>query len=414
MTSRTGQPRARAKDRHRIIVWKWQGRNTRGKRIHGEMAATEENEVRRHLAQQGISLRRISRKRSLPIIGNRIRSGDITLFARQMATMIRAGIPLLQSFSAVANSTTNPALRHFIETLHQDVSSGMNFSSALAKHPGHIDDLFVHLVAAGEQAGALDRMLERIAIYKERLDTLRSRVMKAMYYPASVIAVGLGVTALLLIKVVPQFETMFSSFGAELPMPTQITIELSETAQAWWWQICLALLGGVVLLRSLLRRSPVLAMRLSRLALGLPILGGILEKSAIARFARTLSTSFAAGVPLMEALDTASGACGNQVFARAVSDIRTDVSNGQQLHAAMRNTNLFSPMSLQMVAIGEEAGSLDDMLDRVAEFHEAEVENRVDTLTSLLEPFIIVVLGTLVGGLVMSMYLPVFELGNAI
>ncbi|RKR02482.1 type IV pilus assembly protein PilC [Kushneria sinocarnis] len=414
MTSRTGFARTRAKEHPRITVWKWQGRNARGKRLQGEMVASDQSEVRRHLAQQGISVRRLSRRRSLPVFGNRIRSRDITLFARQMATMIHAGIPLLQAFTAVANSTTQPALRHLIETLYQDVSGGMSFSGALARHPGHVDELFVHLVAAGEQAGALDRMLERIALYKERLEVLRARVLKAMYYPVSVIGVGIGITVLLLVEVVPQFETMFSGFGAELPMPTQLTIRLSETVQAWWFQSLVVLLGAGVLLRFILRRSPVLNLQLSRLSLRLPVIGGILEKSAIARFTRTLSTSFAAGVPLLEALETASGACGNQVFARAVNDIRADVNNGQQLHIAMRNTSLFSSMSLQMVAIGEEAGSLDDMLDRVAEFHETEVENRVDTLTSLLEPFIIVVLGLLVGGLVLSMYLPVFELGSAI
>ncbi|WP_106478359.1 type II secretion system F family protein [Phytohalomonas tamaricis] len=406
----------RAKDRHktRIDTWQWRGKNARGEMVRGELAAADYEHVRRTLAQQSIIVKSIRKQRKLPGFTKRVRPRDITLFARQMATMLRAGIPLLQSFTAVADSTRNPAMRNFIETLHKDVAGGMNFSKALAKHPRHVDELFVHLVEAGEQAGVLDGMLERVATYKEKLDALKARVKKAMYYPTAVLGVGFGVTALLLVKVVPQFESMFKGFGAELPMPTQVTIALSEAAQAHWLQAVIALVAVIFGLRVALKRSPAFSMQVSRLMLRLPILGTILDRSAIARFSRTLATTFAAGVPLMDALETSAGASGNRVYQRAILVIREDVSSGQQLHFAMRNTRLFSALAIQMVAIGEEAGSLDAMLNKVADFYEEDVETRVDTLTSLLEPFIIVVLGILVGGLVVSMYLPIFELGNAI
>lgn len=403
-----------ARRKTRIDTWEWKGKNARGEMVRGELAAADYDYVRRTLAQQGIITKRVRRKRQLPGLGRRVRGRDVTLFARQMATMLRAGIPLLQSFTAVADSTRNPAMHHFVEALHKDVSGGMSFSRALAKHPRHIDELFVHLVEAGEQAGALDGMLERVASYKEKLDTLKARVQKAMYYPVAVLGVGFGVTALLLIKVVPQFESMFKGFGAELPMPTQLTIALSEAAQHYWLQGLVALVVLAFGLRYAVRRSPRLAMQVSRLMLRLPVLGTILERAAIARFSRTLATTFGAGVPLMDALATAAGASGNRVYQRAILAIRDDVSAGQQLHFSMRSTRLFSSLAIQMVAIGEEAGSLDAMLNRVADFYEEDVESRVDTLTSLLEPFIIVVLGVLVGGLVVSMYLPIFELGNAI
>lgn len=396
------------------ITFRWMGKNGRGERVRGEMHGVSEHDIRRQLSSQGIVVTRLIRKRSLPGMGHRIRGEDITLFARQMATMIRAGVPLLQSLEAVANGTNRPALRHFIETLKQDVSNGMSFSQALAAHPRHIDQLFVHLIEAGEQAGALDRMLDRVATNKERLDNLKGRVRKALYYPAAVVAVGIAVTALLLIKVVPQFESMFASFGAELPAPTRMTIALSDAAQRLWWQVLLATLAIGFFTRRMLARSPALAFQASRLVLKLPVIGPVIERAAIARFSRTLATTFAAGVPLMSALETAGGVCGNLVFEQAIDRVRQDVSTGQQLNFAMRTTGLFTPMALQMVAIGEESGALEAMLNRVADFYDAEVESRVDTLTTLMEPLIIVVLGSLVGGVVVSMYLPVFDLGSAI
>lgn len=395
-------------------TFRWLGRNGRGERVRGETYGFNEQDVRQQLSSQGVIVNRITRQRHLPGMGQRLKGQDITLFARQMATMIRAGVPLLQSLTAVGNGAKKPALRHFVETLKRDVSSGMSFSRALSNQKRHVGQLFVNLIEAGEQAGALDRMLERVADHKERMDALRGRVLKAMYYPSAVVTIGLGVTALLLIKVVPQFESMFASADADLPGPTRITLALSEAAQQSWWQVLAILIGGFFVLRRAIKRSPGVALRVDRLLLKMPILGPILERSSIARFSRTLATTFAAGVPLMSALETAGSVCGNRAYENAVKTIRLDVSAGQQLHFAMRSTHLFTPMALQMVAIGEESGALESMLNKVADFYEAEVENRVDNLTSLLEPLIIVVLGSLVGGVMVSMYLPIFELGGAL
>ncbi|MCM5703159.1 type II secretion system F family protein [Larsenimonas salina] len=393
--------------------WQWRGKNARGELQKGVLVASSREEARAQLIKQGIIIKQLQKKRASFGLGQRVTGAHIALFSRQLATMIRSGIPLLQSLNAIGESATNTSLRHMISQMHQDVSEGKSFAQALEAHPKHIDDLFVHLVAAGEQAGALDTMLERIATYKEKLQALTSKVKKALYYPAAVISVGLGVTAMLLIKVVPQFETMFNGFGADLPAFTQMTLALSEMAQTYWWWVLIAAALTVMGIKTGVKRSPRFAFGCSRFALALPILGPILEKSAIARFARTLATSFSAGVPLIDALDTAAGACGSQVFERGIRAMQEDVVNGQTLNFAMRNTGLFSGMALQMVAIGEEAGSLDAMLNKVADFFEQDVENRVDTLTSLLEPLIIVVLGVMVGGLVLSMYLPIFEMGNA-
>ncbi|MBB3229730.1 type IV pilus assembly protein PilC [Halomonas stenophila] len=359
-------------------------------------------------------IKNIRRKSGLGGGMGKIKPRDIMLFARQMATMIRAGVPVLQAFQVVAESLKKPAMCALVQELMNDVAAGASFSEALKRHPQHFDRLFSNLVEAGEQSGSLDRMLERVATYKEKLEALKARVKKALWYPAAVIAVGIGVTALLLIKVVPQFESVFHGFGAELPAMTRMTIELSEFAQAYWlWG-----LGGTVafifLIRAGIKRSEAFAYRMHALSLRIPVIGTILDKSAVARYSRTLATTFGAGVPLVEALDTAAGACGNKVYEKAVNQVREDVSTGQQLHFAMRMTEQFPPLAVQMVGIGEEAGSLDAMLNRVADYYEEEVDNMVDTLTSLLEPFIIVVLGVLVGGLVVAMYLPIFELGSVI
>lgn len=294
------------------------------------------------------------------------------------------------------------------------MAAGASFSDALKRHPEHFDRLFANLVEAGEQSGSLDRMLERVATYKEKIELLKGRVKKALWYPAAVIAVGIGVTALLLIKVVPQFESLFQGFGAELPAMTRMTIALSEFAQAYWWWGVLGVAAFIFFIRTGMKKSEAFAYRMHKFALRVPVLGQILDKSAVARYSRTLATTFGAGVPLVEALDTAAGATGNKVYERAVAQIREDVSTGQQLNFAMRMTEQFPALAVQMVGIGEESGALDAMLNRVADYYEEEVDNMVDTLTSLLEPFIIVVLGVLVGGLVISMYLPIFELGSVI
>ncbi|WP_110685277.1 type II secretion system F family protein [Salinicola aestuarinus] len=393
--------------------WQWRGKNLRGETISGELIASEIDEVRQELARQKVIVRRITRKTSVFGLG-RIKSRDITLFSRQLATMLRAGVPLLQGCKVVAETLKNPAMRNLVETLANDISAGASLSEALAKHPARFDRMFVNMAAAGEQAGALDQMLERVASYREKIETLKERVKKALYYPVAVIGVGIGVTALLLIKVVPQFESLFAGFGAELPMFTRMTIQLSALAQAHWWQAILAVIAGLFGLRSMMKRSPSFAFRMHGVMLKLPVLGNIVDKSSIARFSRTLATTFNAGIPLVEALETAAGAAGNQVHQRAIDKVREDVGGGQQLNFAMRRARVFPVMAVQMVSIGEESGELDAMLNKVADFYEEEVDNQVDALTSLLEPLIIVVLGVLVGGLVASMYLPIFQMGSAI
>jgi len=398
----------------KLYRWRWTGKGPGGRTMRGEIIATQKAEVERILGGQNIIVKNVRRKGGLGGGMGRIKPRDIMLFARQMATMIRAGVPVLQAFQVVAESLKKPAMSALVQELMNDVSAGASFSDALKRHPQHFDRLFANLVEAGEQSGSLDRMLDRIATYKEKIEQLKGRVKKALWYPAAVIAVGIGVTALLLIKVIPQFESLFTGFGAELPAMTRMTIALSEFAQQYWWWGLLGAAALIFLIRTGMKRSPAFAYRMHAWALKLPVLGDILDKSAVARYSRTLATTFGAGVPLVEALDTAAGATGNQVYERAIGQVREDVATGQQLAFAMRMTERFPALAVQMVGIGEEAGSLDAMLNRVADYYEEEVDNMVDTLTSLLEPFIIVVLGIMVGGLVISMYLPIFELGSVI
>ncbi|WP_445001107.1 type II secretion system F family protein [Halomonas mongoliensis] len=398
----------------KLYRWRWTGKGPGGRKVGGEIIAAQKGEVERILGGQNVIVKNIRRKGGLGGGMGRIKPRDIMLFARQMATMIRAGVPVLQAFQVVAESIKKPAMSALVQELMNDVAAGASFSDALKRHPQHFDRLFANLVEAGEQSGSLDKMLERVAIYKEKIELLKGRVKKALWYPAAVIAVGLGVTALLLIKVIPQFESLFTGFGAELPAMTRMTIALSEFAQAYWWWGVLGVAGFIFFIRTGMKRSEAFAYRMHQFALRVPVLGQILDKSAVARYSRTLATTFGAGVPLVEALDTAAGATGNKVYEKAVAQIREDVATGQQLNFAMRMTEQFPALAVQMVGIGEESGALDAMLNRVADYYEEEVDNMVDTLTSLLEPFIIVVLGVLVGGLVISMYLPIFELGSVI
>ncbi|MEA2117403.1 type II secretion system F family protein [Halovibrio sp. HP20-50] len=397
----------------KLSRWKWVGKGPQDRTLSGEMIGRSKTEIAAELTKQNIVIRRISKKGGLGGYG-RINANDIMVFARQMATMIRAGIPLLQALQVVAESLKKPAMVALVQHMMSDVSSGASFSDALRRHPNHFDRLFINLVDAGEQAGALDKMLDRVATYKEKVESLKARVKKALWYPTAVMTIGIAVTMLLLIKVVPEFESMFQSFGAELPALTQMTVNLSELAQRYWLAALGAIIAFVIVLKAGIKRSPKIAYRMHSFLLHLPVIGDILHKSAIARFSRTLATTFAAGVPLVEGLDTAAGATGNKVYERAVVQTRQDVATGQQLHFAMRMTNRFPPLAIQMVSIGEEAGSLDAMLNRVADYYEEEVENKVDALTSLMEPVIIVVLGILVGGVVVSMYLPIFDLGSAL
>ncbi|MDI5883480.1 type II secretion system F family protein [Cobetia amphilecti] len=409
-------PRTAKQDKKKpgIETWQWSGKNSRGENVKGELMSANVDQVKNTLVSQGIVVKRLRKKSTLFGGSKRVGSKDVTMFARQMATMIRAGVPVLQAFGIVAESMKSPGMRHLVEDMMSEVGAGASFSEALRKHPQHFDSLFTNLVAAGEQAGALDKMLDRVATYKEKIDSLKARVKKALYYPAAVICVGFGVTAILLIKVVPQFETLFNGFGAELPAFTQLTITMSEYAQSYWYVALGAVILTGILIAQAMKRSDKFAYAMHRFMLKVPVLGDILDKSSVARYSRTLATTFQAGVPLIESLDTAAGATGSKVYERAIAQIKEDVSTGQQLNFAMRNTQLFPTLAVQMVAIGEESGSLDAMLNKVADFYEEDVDNKVDALTSLLEPFIIVVLGTLVGGLVVSMYLPIFEMGNVI
>lgn len=396
-----------------LYRWKWSGKGPQDRTLSGETIGRSKAEVIAELAGQSINIKRIRKTSTLSGAG-RIKANDIMVFARQMATMIRAGVPLLQAFQVVAESLKKPAMAMLVQQILNEVSSGSSFSDALRCHPKHFDRLFVNLIDAGEQAGALDQMLDRVATYKEKVESLKARVKKALWYPSAVMVVGITVTMLLLVKVVPQFESMFNNFGAELPALTQMTVNLSELAQRYWLAALGVAVVTVLLLKVSIQRSPKIAYLMHVLLLHLPVIGDIFHKSAVARFSRTLATTFASGVPLVEGLDTAAGATGNKVYERAVVQTRLDVATGQQLHFAMRMTNCFPALAIQMVSIGEESGSLDSMLNRVADYYEEEVDNKVDALTSLMEPIIIVVLGVLVGGVVVSIYLPIFSLGSAL
>lgn len=395
-----------------LYRWRWVGKAPNGHLVRGESLASQRSEVERKLAHQQIIVKRIRRRRSLLGGMGRIRPYDVMLFSRQMATMIRAGIPVLQAFQAVSQSVNKPAMSALVQALINDVTAGASISEALKRHPQHFDQLFINMVEAGEQAGSLDLMLERIASYREKAESLKSRVKKALYYPLTVVLVAIAISALLLVKVVPQFERLFDDFGGELPTITRVTIALSDTAQAnGLWGLIVAV-GVPLAVRYSMQRWPTFAYRMHALLLHLPVVGSLLDKACVARYARTLATTFGAGVPLVEALSTAAGATGSPVYERTVQQVAEGVASGQQLHFAMQLSKRFPALTIQMISIGEESGSLDAMLQRIADYYEEEVDNSVDTLTTLLEPLVIVVLGALVGGLVVSMYLPIFELGS--
>ncbi len=400
-------------DQHvRHATFRWEGTDRKGVRVKGELHGVGPAQVRAQLRQQGITPDRVRRKgRPLFGGGQKIRPLDVALFTRQLATMLKAGVPLLQSFEIIADGTEKPAMRELIHAVRQSVAAGESLAGSLRRRPQHFDALYCSLVAAGEQSGALETLLERIATCQEKNEALKTRVRKAMTYPGAVFLVAAIVSAILLIKVVPQFQSVFASFGGELPVFTLMVIGLSEALQAWWSIILLVLLAAGWGWRQAWRRSVAFREGNERLLLRLPLLGSIVCKSALARYARTLSTSFAAGVPLIEALDSVAGATGNVVFRQAVQRIRQDVSSGMQLHFSMRAANVFPALAVQMTAIGEESGALDSMLDKVAEYYEAQVDNMVDNLTTLMEPMIMAVLGVLVGGLIIAMYLPIFQLG---
>jgi len=399
----------------KTVTFAWEGKDRQGTLRKGEMNGLDPNLIRAQLRKQGINPLKVRKKpASLFAPGKKIKPMDIANFTRQMATMMKAGVPMLQSLDLIIEGAENPRMRALVEGLKQDVAAGNSLGFALRKQPLYFDDLYCNLVESGEQSGALETLLDRVASYKEKTESLKAKIKKAMYYPVAVIIVAIVVSAILLIKVVPQFQEVFSGFGAELPAFTQMVIGLSESLQEDWLIILLVLIGVGYGFTESLKRSKKMRDALDRFTLKLPIVGNIIYKSAAARFARTLSTTFAAGVPLTDALDSVAGATGNVVFQNATQKIKTDVSSGTQLNFSMRGTGVFPPLAVQMTAIGEESGSLDFMLDKVAAIYEEEVDNLVDSLTSLMEPMIMVVLGILVGGLVVAMYLPIFQLGSVV
>lgn len=400
---------------HAPDIFLYKGVDKKGKKVEGEITGTSSAIVKAQLLRQGIRAQNV-RKKPKPLFGGKkkIKPLDIAIFTRQMATMMKAGVPLVQSFDIVADGVDNPALAELIRAIREDVAAGGGFAPSLRKHPKYFDDLFCNLVEAGEQSGSLETMLDRIAIYKEKTERLKAKIKKAMTYPIAVVVVAIVVTGILLVKVVPQFAETFGSFGAELPAFTLFVLSLSDFAQAYWLHTVVILIAAVFFFKSLKQRNKSFAILLDRLILKVPIIGQIVYQSIIARFARTLSTTFAAGVPLIDALDSVAGATGNAIYESATLKVRDEVSTGTQLNVALRQTKMFPSMLLQMTTIGEESGSLDEMLDKVANYYEEAVDNLVDSLTSLLEPMIMSVLGILVGGLMIAMYLPIFQLGNVV
>ena len=397
------------------IPFVWEGTDRKGKKIKGKSMATNEAAVRADLRRQGVVPSRIKKQgKSIFGGGGSITPLDIAIFSRQLATMLSAGIPLVQSFEIVGSGHENAAMQKLIMAVKGDVEGGSSLTEALAKHPLYFDDLFVNLVDAGEQAGALETLLDKIATYKEKTEALKKKIKKALTYPAAVLVVAFVVTAILLIFVIPAFEDLFKGFGADLPTFTRMVIDLSVFVREKGWYIAIMMGAGVGTFFYFKKRSRAMRHWLDRLSLKVPIIGGILQKAAIARYARTLSTMFAAGVPLVEALESVAGATGNIVYEVGVLEMRDEVATGQRLQQAMENTDLFPNMVIQMIAVGEESGSLDDMSSKVADFYEEDVDNAVDNLSSLLEPLIMSILGVLVGGLVVAMYLPIFKMGSVI
>ncbi len=396
------------------VGFNWEGTDTRGHKVRGKTMASSEAAVRAVLRKQGVVPVRIRKESTLFKGGGKVTPGDIAIFSRQIATMLTAGIPLVQAFDIVGAGHDNPAMQKLILGIRADLESGTALAEALGRHPLHFDDLFVNLVTAGEQAGALDTLLDKIATYKEKTEAIKKKIKKALFYPAAVLVVAFIVTLILLIFVIPQFESLFKGFGADLPAFTRMVINLSEFVQTKGWAVGLMIGGGIAFYSYTKKRSKKLREIEDRLFLKLPIVGSILVKASIARFARTLSTMFSAGVPLVEALQSVAGATGNIVYEKAVLAMRDEVSTGQRLQRAMENTGLFPNMVIQMIAVGEESGSLDEMSSKVADFYEADVDNAVDSMSSLLEPMIMAILGVLVGGLVIAMYLPIFKMGAVI
>lgn len=394
------------------FVFEWEGRDRNGKTVRGETRAGGENQVMASLRRQGVSPLKI-RKRKMRS-GSRIKPKDIAIFTRQLATMMKAGVPLLQAFDIVGRGNANPSVTKLLNDIRTDVETGTSLSAAFRKYPLYFDSLYCNLVEAGEAAGILEGLLDRLATYMEKTEAIKSKIKSALMYPIAVVVVAFVVVSVIMIFVIPAFKEVFTSFGADLPAPTLFVISMSEVFVEWWWLIFGGLGGGIYFFLQAWKRSEKVQNFMDRVLLKMPLFGALVYKSTIARWTRTLATMFAAGVPLVEALDSVGGAAGNSVYARATAKIQQEVSTGTSLTAAMTNANVFPSMVLQMCAIGEESGSIDHMLGKAADFYEAEVDDMVAGLSSLMEPLIIVFLGGLIGGIVVAMYLPIFKLGAVV
>ncbi|MBE7369679.1 type II secretion system F family protein [Ramlibacter pallidus] len=394
------------------FVFEWEGRDRNGKTVRGETRAGGENQVRASLRRQGVSPTKVKKRRMRS--GSRIKPKDIAIFTRQLATMMKAGVPLLQAFDIVGRGNANPSVTKLLNDIRTDVETGTSLSAAFRKYPLYFDNLYCNLVEAGEAAGILEGLLDRLATYMEKTEAIKSKIKSALMYPISVMVVAFVVVTVIMIFVIPAFKEVFTSFGADLPAPTLFVIAMSEFFVQWWWLIFGGIGGGFYFFMQAWKRSEKVQQFMDRLLLKLPLFGNLIYKSVIARWTRTLATMFAAGVPLVEALDSVGGASGNSVYALATEKIQQEVSTGTSLTAAMMNANVFPSMVLQMCAIGEESGSIDHMLGKAADFYEAEVDDMVAGLSSLMEPMIIVFLGTLIGGIVVAMYLPIFKLGAVV
>jgi type IV pilus assembly protein PilC len=393
-------------------MFEWEGKDRNGKQVRGDIRAVGENQIRAALRRQGVVATRIKKRRMSS--GKAIRPKDLAIFTRQMATMMKAGVPLLQAFDIVGRGNPNPSVTRLLNDIRTDVETGTSLNVAFRKYPRYFDDLYCNLVEAGEAAGILDQLLDRLAVYMEKTEAMKSKIKSALMYPISVLIVAFVVTAVIMIFVVPAFKEVFANFGADLPGPTLFVIALSEIFVKYWWLIFGGLFGGFYFFMQAWHRSKAMQMVMDRVLLRMPIFGTLVDKSCVARWTRTLATMFAAGVPLVEALNSVGGAAGNSVYRAATVQIQRDVSTGTALTEAMANVKLFPSMVLQMCAIGEESGSVDHMLGKAADFFEAEVDDMVAGISSLMEPIIIVVLGTVIGGIVVAMYLPIFKLGQVV
>lgn len=404
-----------AKKPEKALTFSWEGTDNKGNKIKGESNAANITLVRAELRRQGINPSKVKQK-AAPLFSRKkkIVTKDIAIFARQLATMMSSGVPLVQAFDIVGRGHDNPSMQEMLLAIKADIEGGTALAPALGKFPLYFDDLFCNLVEAGEQAGVLEELLDKIATYKEKTESLKAKIKKALTYPVAVIAVAIIVTAVIMIFVIPQFESLFAGFGAELPAFTQMVVKMSKFVASWWWLMLGVIVGVITAFGAAYKRSRKMRENMDRFLLKIPAIGDIIHKAAIARFARTLSTMFAAGVPLVEALESVSGATGNIIYSNAVLKMKDDVSTGQSLQLSMKQKDLFPHMVVQMVAIGEEAGSLDAMLAKVADFYEEEVDNAVDNLSALMEPMIMSFLGIVIGGLVIAMYLPIFQMGQAI